>query len=58
MKTHLNLATSDLERSVSFYATLLNAKPAKKLADYALRKPNQGVGHGSRGPSLGSLHRT
>ncbi|MGB6985934.1 MAG: ArsI/CadI family heavy metal resistance metalloenzyme [Candidatus Aquilonibacter sp.] len=36
MKTHLNLATTDLEKSVSFYATLLNAKPTKTLADYAL----------------------
>lgn len=36
MKTHLNLATADLEKSVAFYGTLLNAKPAKALADYAL----------------------
>lgn len=36
MKTHLNLATTDLEKSVSFYSTLLNAKPSKTLADYAL----------------------
>lgn len=36
MKTHLSLATSDLEKSVSFYSTLLNAKPAKVLSDYAL----------------------
>lgn len=36
MKTHLNLATSDLEKSVAFYSTLLNAKPAKVLSDYAL----------------------
>ena len=36
MKTHLNLATSDLSRSVTFYATLLDAKPAKLFADYAL----------------------
>lgn len=36
MKTHLNLATKDLERSVAFYTTLLNASPAKVLADYAL----------------------
>jgi predicted enzyme related to lactoylglutathione lyase len=36
MKTHLNLATTDLERSVSFYSTLLNTEPAKTLADYAL----------------------
>jgi catechol 2,3-dioxygenase-like lactoylglutathione lyase family enzyme len=36
MKTHLNLATTDLEKSVSFYSTLLNAKPTKALADYAL----------------------
>lgn len=36
MKTHLNLATSDLDRSVSFYSVLLGAKPAKALPDYAL----------------------
>ncbi len=36
MKTHLNLATTDLSRSVSFYSTLLNATPTKNLADYAL----------------------
>lgn len=36
MKTHLNLATSDLDRAVSFYSTLLDAKPTKALPDYAL----------------------
>jgi catechol 2,3-dioxygenase-like lactoylglutathione lyase family enzyme len=36
MKTHLSLATSDLDRAVSFYAILLDAKPAKTLTDYAL----------------------
>lgn len=36
MKTHLNLATSDLGRAISFYSILLNAKPTKALADYAL----------------------
>lgn len=36
MKTHLNLATSDLDRAVSFYSILLNAKPTKTLPDYAL----------------------
>jgi len=36
MKTHLNLATSDLEKSVAFYSALLGAKPAKVLPDYAL----------------------
>jgi len=36
MKTHLNLATSDLQRSVSFYSTLLDVKPTKVLPDYAL----------------------
>jgi len=36
MKTHLNLATSDLELSVSFYSTLLNARPVKRFSDYAL----------------------
>jgi catechol 2,3-dioxygenase-like lactoylglutathione lyase family enzyme len=36
MKTHLNFATADLAQSVSFYSTLLNTKPNKTLADYAL----------------------
>lgn len=36
MKTHLNLATTDLDRSVAFYSTLLAAKPVKALSDYAL----------------------
>jgi catechol 2,3-dioxygenase-like lactoylglutathione lyase family enzyme len=36
MKTHLNLATTDLAESVAFYSVLLDAKPAKALADYAL----------------------
>lgn len=36
MKTHLNFATTDLEKSVAFYSTLLAAKPAKRLDDYAL----------------------
>jgi predicted enzyme related to lactoylglutathione lyase len=36
MKTHLNFATVDLAQSVSFYSTLLNTKPNKTLADYAL----------------------
>jgi predicted enzyme related to lactoylglutathione lyase len=36
MKTHLNLATTDLAASVQFYSTLLDAKPAKMLSDYAL----------------------
>lgn len=36
MKTHLNLATTNLEKSVAFYSTLLNAKPTKTFADYAL----------------------
>jgi catechol 2,3-dioxygenase-like lactoylglutathione lyase family enzyme len=36
MKMHLNLATRDLDRSVAFYSTLLDAQPAKKRADYAL----------------------
>lgn len=36
MKTHLNLATSDLEQSVAFYSTLLDAQPNKVFADYAL----------------------
>lgn len=36
MKTHLNLATTDLSESVRFYSTLLDARPAKHLDDYAL----------------------
>jgi catechol 2,3-dioxygenase-like lactoylglutathione lyase family enzyme len=36
MKTHLNLATTDLSKSVGFYSTLLDAKPAKMKDDYAL----------------------
>ena len=36
MKTHLNLATTDLDKSVSFYSVLLNVSPAKVLSDYAL----------------------
>lgn len=36
MKTHLNLATKDLNKSVAFYSALLDAKPAKVLPDYAL----------------------
>ena len=36
MKTHLNFATQDLDKSVAFYSALLDAKPVKKLADYAL----------------------
>ena len=36
MKTHLNLGTTDLDRSISFYSTLLDARPSKVLSDYAL----------------------
>ena len=36
MKTHISLHTADLERSVAFYATLLDAAPAKHYDDYAL----------------------
>jgi catechol 2,3-dioxygenase-like lactoylglutathione lyase family enzyme len=36
MKTHLNLTTRDLAKSVAFYRTLLNAEPAKSFDDYAL----------------------
>lgn len=36
MKTHLNLATTDLEKSVWFYSILLDATPTKVLEDYAL----------------------
>lgn len=33
---HVNLATSDLGKSVEFYTTLLDATPAKLRDDYAL----------------------
>lgn len=36
MKTHLNLATKDILKSVEFYSTLLDTKPTKLLSDYAL----------------------
>jgi catechol 2,3-dioxygenase-like lactoylglutathione lyase family enzyme len=36
MKMHLNLATRDLDASIAFYSTLLEAAPVKKLDDYAL----------------------
>jgi catechol 2,3-dioxygenase-like lactoylglutathione lyase family enzyme len=36
MKTHLSFATTDLEKSLAFYSTLLDAAPAKVLEDYAL----------------------
>lgn len=60
MKTHLNLATRDLAKSVDFYRTLLNAEPAKSFDDYALfitdepglelaldRNPRAEPGHGA-----------
>jgi catechol 2,3-dioxygenase-like lactoylglutathione lyase family enzyme len=36
MKMHLNLITRDLDASVAFYRTLLQAEPVKHYADYAL----------------------
>jgi catechol 2,3-dioxygenase-like lactoylglutathione lyase family enzyme len=36
MKTHLNLATKDLDASVAFYRTLLLTEPTKNYTDYAL----------------------
>ena len=36
MKMHLNLATTDLEKSVAFYQTLLGEAPVKCYDDYAL----------------------
>jgi hypothetical protein len=36
MKIHLNLATTNLQRSIEFYSILLDARPYKALADYAL----------------------
>jgi catechol 2,3-dioxygenase-like lactoylglutathione lyase family enzyme len=37
MKTrvHINIAVSDLERSVGFYSTLFGTKPSKRRDDYA-----------------------
>lgn len=36
MRTHLHLGARDLEKSVAFYRTLLDAEPAKLFDDYAL----------------------
>lgn len=36
MKTHLSFATTDLAKSIEFYSTLLDSRPAKVLPDYAL----------------------
>jgi catechol 2,3-dioxygenase-like lactoylglutathione lyase family enzyme len=36
MKMHLNIATTDIGRSVAFYSTLLDATPVKHVTDYAL----------------------
>ena len=36
MKMHVSFATRDLDASVAFYRTLLNADPAKHYRDYAL----------------------
>lgn len=36
MKTHLNFATTDLQKSIAFYATLLDTQPEKLRDDYAL----------------------
>ncbi len=36
MKTHLNLATSDLAKSIEFYSVLLDAEPKTVRPDYAL----------------------
>jgi predicted enzyme related to lactoylglutathione lyase len=36
VKTHLNLATTDLAKSIEFYSVLLDAEPKKVLPDYAL----------------------
>ena len=41
MKTHLNLATTDLAQSIRFYSILLDAKPTKVLPDYALFVTNE-----------------
>jgi catechol 2,3-dioxygenase-like lactoylglutathione lyase family enzyme len=36
MKMHLNFATRDIDASVAFYRTLLQAAPEKRYPDYAL----------------------
>jgi predicted enzyme related to lactoylglutathione lyase len=36
VKTHLNLSTTDILKSVEFYSTLLDTKPTKFFGDYAL----------------------
>jgi catechol 2,3-dioxygenase-like lactoylglutathione lyase family enzyme len=36
MRTHISLDVKDVDRSVDFYAALLDAKPAKHYDDYAL----------------------
>jgi catechol 2,3-dioxygenase-like lactoylglutathione lyase family enzyme len=36
LKTHLNLRTGDLDKSVAFYETLLNTQARKHYKDYAL----------------------
>jgi predicted enzyme related to lactoylglutathione lyase len=36
VKTHLNLATTDLTKSIQFYSILLDAEPKRVLPDYAL----------------------
>jgi len=36
VKVHLNLAASDLDDSIAFYSVLLDSKPARTQADYAL----------------------
>lgn len=36
MKTHLSLRTSNIDESVAFYRSLLNADPLKHYPDYAL----------------------
>lgn len=36
MKTHMNFATRDLEKSIEFYRTLLGTEPLKSFDDYAL----------------------
>jgi catechol 2,3-dioxygenase-like lactoylglutathione lyase family enzyme len=36
LKTHLNLRTCDLDKSVAFYETLFNTQASKHYKDYAL----------------------
>ncbi len=55
MKTHLNLATADLDKSIAFYRTLLNSEPAKevrRLRALRHRESRPGIGARFESPAL------